>query len=122
MSKLPLADLAWLYTERCNRHAQEEMIGMYEWGISYHSNQYGAVTGLPEVSRLSSVFFETYPDAHWKVDKVDVLSEDTTQFDFIMRGTDQETGKRVERKGTEQLRFSDFGLITHIDVDIHSVH
>lgn len=121
MSKLPLTDLSWLYTERCNRHAQDEMSGMCEWGITYHSSQYGAVTGLSDVSRLSGVFFETYPDAHWKVEKVEALSENTTQFDFVMCGTDRQTGKPVERRGTEQLRFSDFGLIAHIEVDIHSV-
>lgn len=121
MANITHTDLAWMYLERCNRHAQDELLTMYEYDVTYRSNHYGAVAGLPELMRLSGMFFDKYPDAHWKVERVRSAEGDAAEFDFVMVGVDRETGKRVARKGRERLTFSDFGLIRHIEVHIENV-
>ena len=118
MDRQKAVDLARLYVERSNRHELDDVFPMFDPDATYRSSQFGDFAGLDRIREMMSGFFTTYPDVHWTVDAYQADSDDTASFEFTMRANHAETGQSVERGGRETIRFTEDGLIRHIEVEV----
>ena len=109
---------ARLYLERSNRGELDAIFAMFADDVIYESTQVGSHQGRTSVETMMRSFFGRFPDAHWDVDSYREEAGPGVVFDFVMRGTDAETGERVERRGTERVTFGADGLIRRVAVDV----
>ncbi len=118
MLNQPIANLAQQYVERSNRHILDDVFPLFEVHATYHSSQFGALEGMESIKKMMTGFFIKFPDVHWAVETYTPESDDTVVFDFVMKGTDRETGNKIERHGRERIRFSEAGFIVHVEVEV----
>ena len=112
------AERARLYVERSNRRELDAIFAMFADDVAYESTQVGSYRGRPSIETMMRAFFIRFPDAHWDVASYREEAGQGVVFDFVMHGTDTETGERVERRGTERVTFDADGLIRGVSVDV----
>ncbi|MDP7236409.1 MAG: nuclear transport factor 2 family protein [Candidatus Latescibacteria bacterium] len=118
MPKQRITNLAQQYVERSNRHILDDVFPLFEVHATYHTSQFGAFEGIESIKKMMSGFFMKFPDVHWAVETYTPESDDTVVFNFVMKGTDRETGNKIERHGRESIRFSEAGFIVYVEVDV----
>ena len=118
MPKQRITNLAQQYVERSNRHILDDVFPLFEVHATYHTSQFGAFEGIESIKKMMSGFFMKFPDVHWAVETYTLESDDTVVFNFVMKGTDRETGNKIERHGRERIRFSEAGFIVYVEVDV----
>ena len=118
MDRQQAADLAKRYVERSNSHELDDVFPLFDPEATYRSSQFGLFEGLDQIREMMTGFFTTFPDVHWTVDAYGQKTDDTASFEFTMRATHAETGQSVERWGRETIRFTEEGLIRHIEVEV----
>jgi len=62
-------------------------------------------------------FFERFADVHWDVMSYRYAAETQVEFAFIMTATEAQSGDKIERRGLEQIEFSEDGFISRISVN-----
>lgn len=109
-------DLAAAYVALSNAHKVELITPMFVENGTYRSAHVGTYTGRKAIGDMMSDFFSRFPDVHWDVSTYRNTGERVVEFSFQMTATEAANGNRIERKGVEEIRFSDDGLILHLEV------
>ena len=102
------------YVELSNEHNLNMISSMFDSDLRYHSSQFGEFSGKETVMHMMKDFFTRFPDVHWEVDKYEEIEPSIVEFEFLMKGSDQEEGKQVERRGRECISFGESGLIVEV--------
>jgi len=116
MNPFETTELAKAYVALSNAHQIALIMSMFTVQSVYHSVHTGEFKGREAIGTMMANFFSRYPDACWRVPEYRSTGDKTIEFDFIMTATEALTGKRLERKGTEQIVFSDEGSIVYLEV------
>ena len=139
--------LAARYVSLSNQRRLAAALGMFDSEATYRSGAGEALEGRDAIADMMHAFFARYRwdgarHRAWAVDEggYRLVGEREVAFDFVMRASDtsaQGGGKRVERRGTERVRFGVGGsdtkhtsglvgfvqdgmpLITHVEVTVH---
>ncbi len=110
------AELARKYVEHSNAHNLEEMQKMFLDNARYESAYVGSFEGWESIAEMMRKFFDRVPDVEWHVEEYDDVEDNVVEFSFLMTGTDQENGQRIDRRGVERIRFTDSGRICQIRI------
>ena len=109
-------ELARAYVALSNAHVLRLVRIMFAEDAAYASANVGEFKGREAVAAMMVEFFAKFPDVHWQTSNYHNTSANTVRFDFVMTGTNQETGEAMERTSSEALSFNEAGDITRIDV------
>ena len=115
-------DLAVAYVALSNAHKVELITPMFAENSTYRSAHVGTYTGRQAIGDMMSEFFSRFPDVRWHASTYRSTGERVIEFSFQMTATEAANGNRIERKGVEEIQFSDDGLILHLEVRKHPAH
>jgi hypothetical protein len=110
--------LAKAYVALSNAHAVSFILPMFIDSTNYHSTSVGEFTGPEAIGKMMAGFFERFPDVYWEVGAYFHTGVNLVEFEFIMTACEAVTGDKIERRGLEQIQFSDEGFICRISVKI----
>ena len=116
LSESERIDLANAYVALSNAHKVEFIIPMFSEKGTYRSAHVGEFKGRAAIGYMMSDFFTRFPDVRWNVPAYRCIGKSTIEFDFEMTATEELTGSQIERRGIEEIEFSDDGLIFRLEV------
>jgi hypothetical protein len=116
MNPFERTELAKAYVALSNAHQLSLILPMFTEQSIYHSVHTGEFKGRDAIGKMMGDFFSRYPDVCWRVPEYRSAGSSAMEFEFVMTATEALTGKRLERKGTEQIEFSDEGFIVYLEV------
>lgn len=109
-------NLAKAYVALSNAHRIDLILPMFARNGTYHSVHVGEFKGRDSIGEMMSGFFERFPDVIWEVTEYRHSGTSAVSFDFVMNATEAATGNHLERRGEEQIDFTDDGLISRLEV------
>ena len=117
MNQLEQVELAKAYVALSNAHALDFILPMFNDSANYQSSSIGEFTGRKAIGEMMGDFFKRFPNVHWQVASYQRTKENLVEFEFIMTASDAQSGDKIERRGLEQIEFSDDGFISRISVN-----
>jgi len=117
MNPLEQIELAKAYVALSNAHAIRFILPMFTDSANYQSSSVGEFAGRKAIGEMMAGFFERFADVHWDVGSYRHVENNLVEFKFIMTATEAQSGDRIERRGLEQIEFSDDGFISRISVN-----
>lgn len=109
-------ELAKAYVALSNAHKLQFVLPMFAPEASYQSANVGLFHGRKAIGEMMNSFFSQYPDVYWEVKDYRYMSNGSVRFDFVMLATETQTGDKIKRMGTEEIEFTDEGLINRLVV------
>ncbi|MFK8069064.1 MAG: nuclear transport factor 2 family protein [Gammaproteobacteria bacterium] len=116
MNKQEQIELAKAYVALSNTHKINLILPLLSEDIFYSSTSVGEFIGKNAVEEMMNGFFTRFPDVHWEVNDYQYSEDRIVSFDFVMAAKNIETDEQIERKGLENIIFSDEGMIKKIKV------
>ena len=100
-----------------NAHSLVLILQMFSESANYQSTSVGEFSGRKAIGEMMAGFFERFPDVHWDVSTYHHAAVNLVEFEFLMTAIEAQSGDRIERRGLEQIEFSDDGFISRISVN-----
>lgn len=116
MNQAELIELSRAYVSLSNSHQVDIILLLLDPYISYKSNYTGTYIGKEEVRGMMIKFFNQYNSVYWNTFDYKPLSGNSVEFKFNMSAIQSDSNILITRSGSELLRYSDTGLITHLDI------
>jgi SnoaL-like domain len=116
MNESEQTELARAYVALSNAHALSFILPMFSSSANYQSSSVGEFNGPEAIGEMMAGFFERFPDVHWDVSTYHHAAVNLVEFEFIMTASEEQSGDRIERRGLEQIEFSEDGSISRISV------
>ena len=117
LSQIEQVELAKAYVALSNAHSLAFILPMFSDTAKYQSTNVGQFAGRKAIGEMMAAFFSRFPDVHWQVPNYRYAEKNRVDFEFIMTASEAHSGDRVERRGLEQIEFSEEGYISRISVN-----
>ena len=112
------AGLLRRYHAALQPYAAESVAEMFAEGAVYVSpGVNGRLEGRAAIMRAFDAYFAEHPDQQAVDEEVEVLCERSVRSHWRLTATSAATGRAVERRGIETVRFDKAGLILTVEVE-----
>ena len=119
-------ELAKAYVALSNAHRLALILPMFADQATYHSPHVGEFKGKAAIGEMMADFFSRFPDVHWNACEYTCkhwnaceytcAAHAAVEFEFQMAATEAQSGKKIERGGSERIEFTDEGYILRLEV------
>jgi ketosteroid isomerase-like protein len=105
------------YHDALNKFDFEIIEKMFTEDAEYHSSGIGGLYGRSNIVNAMKAYFNEFSDQVSTDDKLEILSANTVRAHWRLAATTKSSGRKVTRRGFENIHFNTKGLITMVEVE-----